>query len=235
MWAQLGFENIEDYVATKKLIPGATLPLQPGTTVGPLAPIFPRADKSLPDVMAEMEVVTPPLAKGAKDGAPGGMGASNLRLGEIVMPTEDTSQMPAIAETHPAAPLKDQSTPTPALEVAEDPTHPAAPPRTSSLEVENPGGHVGGSHAVTTERVGTPPHQEAAASGIFAGAGETAQIGIEDFAKVDLRVAKIVVAERIPKADKLLRLEVDLGMSRGRFFRGSRSGTRRRSWWGGRS
>ena len=29
--------------------------------------------------------------------------------------------------------------------------------------------------------------------------------------KIDLRVAQIIVAERIPKADKLLRLEVDLG------------------------
>jgi methionyl-tRNA synthetase len=38
-----------------------------------------------------------------------------------------------------------------------------------------------------------------------------AQIGIEDFTKVELRVAQILVAERIPKADKLLRLEVDLG------------------------
>jgi methionyl-tRNA synthetase len=37
------------------------------------------------------------------------------------------------------------------------------------------------------------------------------QIGIDDFAKVELRVAKVLVAERIPKADKLLRLEVDLG------------------------
>ncbi|HEY0795687.1 MAG TPA: methionine--tRNA ligase subunit beta, partial [Acidisarcina sp.] len=40
---------------------------------------------------------------------------------------------------------------------------------------------------------------------------QTAQITIDDFVKVDLRVAKIIVAERIPKADKLLRLEVDLG------------------------
>jgi methionyl-tRNA synthetase len=39
----------------------------------------------------------------------------------------------------------------------------------------------------------------------------TPTITIDDFAKVDLRVAQIVVAERIPKADKLLRLEVDLG------------------------
>jgi methionyl-tRNA synthetase len=36
-------------------------------------------------------------------------------------------------------------------------------------------------------------------------------ITIDDFTKVELRVAQIKVAERIPKADKLLRLEVDLG------------------------
>jgi methionyl-tRNA synthetase len=35
-------------------------------------------------------------------------------------------------------------------------------------------------------------------------------IGIETFAQVDLRVGQIVVAERVPNADKLLRLEVDL-------------------------
>ncbi len=40
---------------------------------------------------------------------------------------------------------------------------------------------------------------------------QTSQIAIDDFAKIDLRVARILVAERIPKADKLLRLEVDLG------------------------
>jgi methionyl-tRNA synthetase len=35
-------------------------------------------------------------------------------------------------------------------------------------------------------------------------------IEIETFAQVDLRVGQILVAERIPNADKLLRLEVDL-------------------------
>jgi methionyl-tRNA synthetase len=38
-----------------------------------------------------------------------------------------------------------------------------------------------------------------------------AKISIDDFAKVELRVALVKVAERVPKADKLLRLEVDLG------------------------
>ena len=36
-------------------------------------------------------------------------------------------------------------------------------------------------------------------------------IGIEDFAKVQLRVAQVLEAERVPKTDKLLRLVVSLG------------------------
>lgn len=36
-------------------------------------------------------------------------------------------------------------------------------------------------------------------------------ISIETFGQVDLRVGQVVLAERIPGADKLLRLEVDLG------------------------
>src|SRR5439155_16716894 len=37
------------------------------------------------------------------------------------------------------------------------------------------------------------------------------KITIDDFAKVELRVAQIKVAEKVKGADKLLRLEVDLG------------------------
>lgn len=46
------------------------------------------------------------------------------------------------------------------------------------------------------------------------------QITIDDFAKVDLRVAQILVAERVPKADKLLRLEVDLGYEKRQILAG---------------
>jgi len=44
-------------------------------------------------------------------------------------------------------------------------------------------------------------------------AGETpdGKISIDDFAKVELRVAQVKTAERVKGADKLLRLEVDLG------------------------
>jgi methionyl-tRNA synthetase len=45
-------------------------------------------------------------------------------------------------------------------------------------------------------------------------------ITIDDFAKVELRVAQILTAERIPKADKLLRLEVDLGYEKRQILAG---------------
>jgi len=37
------------------------------------------------------------------------------------------------------------------------------------------------------------------------------RISIDDFAKVDMRVGQVKVAEKVKGADKLLRLEVDLG------------------------
>jgi methionyl-tRNA synthetase len=37
------------------------------------------------------------------------------------------------------------------------------------------------------------------------------KISIDDFAKIELRVGLVKAAERVPKADKLLRLEIDIG------------------------
>jgi len=37
------------------------------------------------------------------------------------------------------------------------------------------------------------------------------KITIDDFAKIELRVGVVKIAERVPKADKLLRLEIDIG------------------------
>ena len=38
-----------------------------------------------------------------------------------------------------------------------------------------------------------------------------ARISIDDFMKVELRVAKVLAAERVPKSKKLLKLSVDVG------------------------
>ena len=48
-------------------------------------------------------------------------------------------------------------------------------------------------------------------------------IDFEDFAKVDLRIGRIVRAESIPEADKLLRLSVDIGAETRTIFAGIKS------------
>src|SRR5207237_2793808 len=42
-------------------------------------------------------------------------------------------------------------------------------------------------------------------------APETPSIGIDEFAKMDLRAGKIIACEKVPKKDKLLKLSIDLG------------------------
>ena len=58
-----------------------------------------------------------------------------------------------------------------------------------------------------------PPEAPAPAPG---GEPLAAEIGIDDFAKVDLRIAKIVAAERVEGSTKLLRLTLDVGEGRTR-------------------
>ncbi len=48
-------------------------------------------------------------------------------------------------------------------------------------------------------------------------------IGIEDFAKIDLRIARIVKAEHVEGADKLLRLTLDIGSETRNVFAGIKS------------
>ena len=181
VWAQLGLGSIEEAARKGDLKNLEWGGLKPGTKLGPLSPIFPRAPKELIQLMTDMENPATPTPSKLVD--------------------EKT--------TH--------TTPAPS-----DSTHPGAAPRTSTLSEANPGATVAGSASPTTERPATPPHTEAAASGIFAAEAkpDTPQIAIDDFAKVDLRVAKILVAERIPKADKLLRLEVDLGYEKRQILSG---------------
>ena len=40
------------------------------------------------------------------------------------------------------------------------------------------------------------------------------EISLEEFSKIDLRVATVIQAERIPRASKLLKLEIDMGERR---------------------
>lgn len=49
------------------------------------------------------------------------------------------------------------------------------------------------------------------------------QITIDDFAKIDLRIAKIVNAEAVPEANKLLKLTLDIGSEQRQVFAGIKS------------
>ena len=67
--------------------------------------------------------------------------------------------------------------------------------------------------AVATQAQPTSPALQTAAPSVpKAGtAAADGKITIDDFAKVELRVGQVKVAERVKGADKLLRLEVDIG------------------------
>jgi methionyl-tRNA synthetase len=56
-----------------------------------------------------------------------------------------------------------------------------------------------------------PAGNGAAASVAAEGTDSTPEITIDDFAKLDLRVATVTAAERVEKADKLLKLTLDVG------------------------
>jgi methionyl-tRNA synthetase len=51
----------------------------------------------------------------------------------------------------------------------------------------------------------------AAAAPVPAVAAPSTDVSIDDFGKIDLRAAKVLTAERVPKADKLLKLTLDVG------------------------
>jgi methionyl-tRNA synthetase len=62
-----------------------------------------------------------------------------------------------------------------------------------------------------TTEAGTPAAPAASANTPAAPAAAPAEIAMDDFAKIDLRVAKVVACEKVPKADKLLKLTLDVG------------------------
>jgi len=169
VWTQLGLGDIHT-ADLKNLTWGG---LKPGTKLGELGPVFPRAEKDVITRMQEIEQKNAP-APAADETAP----------------VAGAPPVPAPPRTGTiAVPVTPSSTPSVASEVASAAIAPAV-------------GAKGGSETVP-EKI-TPDK-------ITPDKTTPDKITIDDFAKIELRVAQIKVAERVPKADKLLRLEVDLG------------------------
>jgi methionyl-tRNA synthetase len=74
----------------------------------------------------------------------------------------------------------------------------------------SPGVHVTEADAVPAASETTQPAPPMTHATEADAVGVTSFIEIDDFAKVDLRVGQVLSAERIPKADKLLLMKIDL-------------------------
>jgi methionyl-tRNA synthetase len=114
------------------------------------------------------------------------------------------TRMKEIEENRPQSALEQALSSIPTVRV--EPSAATAPPEKPAQPPEK--ADTTAPQAGPKPLTGAPLNPAAPAVPSSAPAG---QITIDDFAKVELRVAQIKVAERVPKADKLLRLEVDLG------------------------
>ena len=84
--------------------------------------------------------------------------------------------------------------------------------RMQQMEEQQRGPAVEEASAPATQAATPPePAKPQAAIATQATAPSDGKITIDDFAKIELRVGVVKVAERVPKADKLLRLEIDIG------------------------
>ena len=111
------------------------------------------------------------------------------------------------------APLATRLDPARVAELVAAPTAPAAPAMSDAPGAARP----------TKAARKSPPEAAAAAPPTSAAA---ATIGIGDFQKLDLRVAKVALAETVEGSDKLLKLTLDLGTEQRQVFSGIRSAYR---------
>ena len=130
----------------------------------------------------------------------------------------DRPLFPRIEEDEPATGGAGTAAATPAAEQAAAPTGAAG----RGTAADSPAGQRtaagsprGGTMPDPVPPAGPEAGQATAGGGQASGAGGTADmITIEEFARIQLRTARVIAAERHPRADRLLRLEVDLGDER---------------------
>jgi methionyl-tRNA synthetase len=161
IWAQLGLGDIA-HADLKDLHWGQ---LAPGTKLGQLGPIFPRAEKDTVERMNELE--TKNVGKSAE--------------------AEPTTTTEAAVPAPQAAPVAEKQA-----------TAIAASEATGSVVAKAPAALTPAASVGITAHPAPP-------------SDKPATITIDDFAKVELRVGQVQVAEPVKGADRLLRLEVNIG------------------------
>jgi methionyl-tRNA synthetase len=213
VWHQLGLGRIEDAAGQAFLTDLAWGGLKSGTRFSDPAPLFPRAEK---DAIERMQNLEDQNNASAVDAAAGGRDKS-------VAPT----QAPASTSVSPTTATDKQTN-----QENESLTQTTTVPHNTDKPVDTAKVHAVPEDLASARVKTTPaPATEGAPLNPPARAEEKkenppdappqpAQITIDDFAKVDLRVAQVLVAERVPKADKLLRLEIDLGYEKRQILAG---------------
>jgi methionyl-tRNA synthetase len=197
--------------------------LKAGTKFGDPAPLFPRAEK---DAVERMQSLEDENSRSAVEAA------SQPENAPTSSPEAAPSALPIAPAPPPASPSVVSTQESNASQVAGVPPSKMTPAATAPADPEKPlpTAHV---HQVPAElsssRLSTTPVNAPAGAPLQpkenapdpqAAPTQPAQITIDDFVKVELRVAQILVAERVPKADKLLRLEVDLGYEKRQILAG---------------
>ncbi len=189
VWKQLGLGDITK-ADLKDLQWGD---LQPGTKLGELGPVFPRAEKEAIERMQKME---------------------EDRQAQSTADQEAASEQAALSQAKTSGPAEQPPPP----HVHESQSAAAMSPEQEADAISQQAAAIPEVRSVSAVLDPVPPGQPIVAPATHAApshpAEEAAKIAIEDFAKVELRVAIVRVAERVPKADRLLRLEVDLGYER---------------------
>ena len=240
VWRQLGQGEIADAAKNAFLTEVAWGGLRAGTRFGEPAPLFPRAEKDAVERMQNLEEKNVGTAVDAVSGNADAADAASAVTSAPQAPQSALGVSPVPAPPESAA-APERATASPSVVLVQGQlagTVPHSPAVHAQLEgqlTEHTAAPVDSGTPVATVQV----HQVAAelassrlnTTPVAAPAGaplqpaeptaEPAQfITIDDFAKVELRVAQILVAERIPKADKLLRLEVDLGYEKRQILAG---------------
>ena len=217
VWRQLGLGEIADAAGQSFLTDLKWGGLKPGTKFSEPAQLFPRAEKDAIDRMQNLEDENNRSAVEAASQAPG-----KNEPAKPAPPTASPSVAPVTSTDAREARANEALTPTTVVPhdtekpVSTTHVHEVPADLTSSRLSTTPGDVAAGSAAPSTP--GPAPSTASEATAPPQGVAPT--IAIDDFAKVDLRVAQVLVAERIPKADKLLRLEVDLGYEKRQILAG---------------
>jgi methionyl-tRNA synthetase len=190
VWRQLGQGEIGEAAKHSFLSNLAWGGLKPGTRFGESAPLFPRAEK---DAITRMQSLEDENNHSAVEAA----------SQENAPPRQPSQSQPV--ETAPTQ--------------APGEINPVATTHVSNVPPEFASRRLPSTPSANAPATAPPQPKENDQAPLTAPT-EPANITIDDFAKVDLRVAQILVAERVPKADKLLRLEIDLGYEKRQILAG---------------